>query len=233
MLLNIIKNALYEISEPIGKALVLASLQKKYPTCRFYSGATVDESSSLGKYNVIFTNTSIVDSTIGDHTFVQKNSVVNHARIGKFCSIAGEVSVGLGRYPLERVSSHPAFYSVSQPVGRTFADRDIFQPFERTVIGHDVWLGQGALVVDGVRIGTGAVVGAGAVVTKDVPPYAIVGGVPARILRYRFESDVIEELLHARWWNQSEEWLQLHWQSLESPRALLHIMNQSKRNRTK
>lgn len=111
-----------------------------------------------------------------------KNSVVVNAIIGKFCSIAAGVNIGLGQHPVEYVSTHPSFYSVSQPIAKTYSGSDLFEPFKgRINIGHDVWIGQNVLVMDGLKIGTGAIIAAGAVVTKDVPPYAIVAGVPARL----------------------------------------------------
>jgi acetyltransferase-like isoleucine patch superfamily enzyme len=187
--------------------LRLAKLQARYPTCRFYPGAYIDESSSLGKYNILFGDVSIMDSTVGDHTFIQKGSRVCCADIGKFCSIAMGVTVGLGRHPISHVSTHPAFYSLSQPLAKTFSDGDHFKPFERTTIGHDVWLGENAIIKDGVKIGIGAVVGAGAVVTGDVPAYAVVAGVPARLIRYRFDEDLRQRLLASAWWDMPEEWL--------------------------
>ncbi len=103
------------------------------------------------------------------------------------------MSIGLGRHPTSHVSTHPSFYSVSQPLSKTFSKYDTFNCFERTSIGHDVWIGESALVVDGVKISTGAIIAAGAVVTKDVPAYAIVAGVPARVIKYRFSEETRED----------------------------------------
>jgi len=90
----------------------------------------------------------------------------------------------------------------------TFCTDSIFEELKRTQIGNDVWIGARAIVLDGISIGDGAVIAAGAVVTKDVPPYAIVGGVPAKLIRYRFEDDVIQELLKWKWWDLSLDDLQ-------------------------
>ena len=118
-------------------------------------------------------------------------------RIGKFCSFADCVYVFAANHKTWAVTTHPFIYNPI--VGIVNRDlRDICN----VVIGNDVWVGQHAIVVAGVRtIGDGSVIGAGSVVTKDVPPYAIVGGVPARIIRYRFEEEVIEKLLQIKWWD--------------------------------
>jgi acetyltransferase-like isoleucine patch superfamily enzyme len=222
--LLLLKNIWVHIKELLTAPVLLTRFQKKHPTCRFYPGAKVDEVSSLGQYNVIFRNTSIVNSTVGDHTFIQHDSQVNHADIGKFCSIAPGVVIGLGRHPVDYVSTHPAFYSVSQPIAKSYADRDHFEPFERTTIGHDVWLGQNALITDGVTIGDGAVVAAGSVVTKDVPAYAIVGGMPAKIIRYRFDEDKRIQLLRTEWWNMPEEWFQENFKIFCSIEVFLNLI---------
>jgi acetyltransferase-like isoleucine patch superfamily enzyme len=193
------------LQEWVVSPIIFARLKQKYPNCHFYPGSHVDESSILGNYNVIFKNTSIINSMLGDHTFIQKNSMVINADIGKFCSIASGVSISLGKHPVSYVSSHPAFYSATQPLAKTFSNEDRFEPFDkRTRVGNDVWIGQNAMVMDGVTIGTGAVVAAGAVVTRDVPAYAIVGGVPARLIRYRFDEIVRNLLLESQWWDWPE-----------------------------
>lgn len=89
----------------------------------------------------------------------------------------------------------------------SFADRNYFEEFEKIGIGNDVWIGANVIILDGIEIGDGAVVAAGSVITKSVPPYAIVGGVPAKIIRYRFEKDKIEKLLILKWWDMDLAYL--------------------------
>ena len=201
------------------------ALRKRFPTCEFYDGAFVDGCSTLGKYNVIFENSTISNSSLGSHTYVQKHSSVFNCRIGKFCSIAPNVNIGSGQHPIDRVSTHPAFYSVTQPLAKSFATVDTFEPFKPITIGNDVWIGHSALVLDGTNIGNGAVVAANAVVTEDVPPYAIVGGVPARIIRYRFDEITARKLEEIEWWNKSDEWLAAHCKYFANPGELLAVFD--------
>ncbi|MFH1079085.1 MAG: CatB-related O-acetyltransferase [Pseudomonadota bacterium] len=214
----------------ISAPVILARLKKKYPNCHFYPGSSVDDLSVLGNYNVIFRNASIINSVLGDHTFVQKNSVIINADIGKFCSIAAGVSISLGKHPLKHVSSHPAFYSATQPLAKTFSSKDRFEPFDRrTTVGNDVWIGQGATVMDGVKIGTGAVVAAGAIVTKDIPEYAIAAGIPAKILRYRFDQETIQQLLETSWWDMDEKRIGVYAPYFSEPETFLKIWGKNKK----
>jgi acetyltransferase-like isoleucine patch superfamily enzyme len=190
--------------------IIKIALFKRFPTCVFYDGVFVDDVSSLGQFNTFFANTKVGRSTIGSHTFVQKNSNIFNCEMGKFCSIASSVSIGLGQHPIGQVSTHPAFYSFTQPIAKTFVDADKFKPYKLTVIGNDVWIGHSVLVMDGIVIGNGAIVAANAVVTKDVPPYAIVGGVPAKVIKFRFSAEHIGKLNNLEWWNKSDEWLRKH-----------------------
>ncbi|MFC2097905.1 CatB-related O-acetyltransferase, partial [Bacteroidota bacterium] len=110
------------------------------------------------------------------------------------------------------VSTHPAFYSKQKQARITFAEKQYFEEYEKILIENDVWLGANVIIVDGVKIGNGAMIGAGAVVTKDVPPYAIMGGVPAKIIKYRFEKDKIDFLQKSEWWNKDIDWLKKNYQ---------------------
>lgn len=142
-------------------------------------------------------------SYIGDHCHV-------NADIGKFVCIGPRVVVARGNHPTsDWVSIHPAFFSTAKQCGMTFVDKDLFEEKkQRVIIGNDVWIGDSVILIDGIKIGDGAVIAAGAVVTKDVEPYSIVGGVPAAIIRYRFEkNDIIKKLLKIKWWDRSVDWI--------------------------
>ncbi len=118
--------------------------------------------------------------------------------IGKFCSIADNVTIAKSNHPIDFVSSHPFLYEKKHGIATQNID---LKNNQMVTIGNDVWLGVNTTILPGVTIGHGAIVAAGAVVTKDIPPYAIVGGVPARVIRYRFSESEIAYLLDSQWWN--------------------------------
>jgi acetyltransferase-like isoleucine patch superfamily enzyme len=150
----------------------------------------------------------IISSAIGDHTYIEMGCRISHARVGRFCSIAPYALIGLAEHPTESVSTHPMFYRHIPILGYDLVDEDVHAEMRPTSIGNDVWIGAGAVVRGGVTVGDGAVIGAGAVVTSDVPPYAVYGGVPARLIRFRFEKETISALLELRWWDRDLGWLQ-------------------------
>lgn len=131
------------------------------------------------------------------------------AEIGRYCSIAAYVKIVEGTHPTRRwVSTSPVFFSMIGQCGKSYVTKTLFDEISKpTKIGNDVWIGYGVLLIGGVHVGDGAVIAAGAVVTKDVPPYAIVAGVPAKVIRYRFEKEQIEVLKRIEWWNKDEEWI--------------------------
>lgn len=152
--------------------------------------------------------TLIGDCSIGAFTYLGPATEVRRSTIGRFCSIAANVAIGPAEHPLDWISSHPVgFNGVRYFDGSDDWDffKDSRQRFQgnsaRTVIGNDVWIGRNAIVRQGIRVGDGAVIAGNAFVGRDVPPYAIVGGVPARILRYRFPAETIERMLRIRWWD--------------------------------
>ena len=152
----------------------------------------------------IESGTSFYHSTMEKHSFVGYDCDVLCADIGSFTSIANGVVIGGGRHPMEWGGMSPVFYKGRDSVKAKFSEYER-EPGKRVKIGHDVWIGRSAIVLPGVEIGNGAVVGAGAVVTRPVPPYAIVAGNPARILRHRFDEAMIARLLAVQWWNLEED----------------------------
>jgi acetyltransferase-like isoleucine patch superfamily enzyme len=225
-----VRNMFNRIREQIASTARISALQKKNPTCNIYPGVYIDDTSVLGKYNVIFNNVSIIASKIGDHTFIQRNSIISSCNIGKFCSIAMEVNLGLAQHAVSHVSTHPAFYLVSSPIVQKFSVADSFLPFEQTNIGHDVWIGHNAMIKGGVVIGNGAVVAAGAVVTNDVPSYAIVAGVPAKVIKYRFKEDIQKKLLELQWWDMPTEWLRKHHTLFSDPIKFIEFCKKARAN---
>lgn len=176
-------------------------LAKKLQGFNAYVLSYADKSSSFSEYTHLYAKSVVINSRVGRFSYLA-NARVTNATIGGFCSIGPEVIIGgLGAHPTHFVSSHPVFYSPLKQAGITFFTTNTFEELQPVVVGHDVWIGARALVLDGVTIGDGAVIAAGAVVTQDVAPYAIVGGVPAKLIRYRFDSQTIEKLLSLNWWD--------------------------------
>ena len=129
--------------------------------------------------------------------------------MGSFCSLASGIHIGLAEHPTSWISTSPVFQNVrNSSVKKKFA-RIPLPESKRTIIDHDVWIGTNAIVKKGVHIGTGAVIASGAVVTKDVEPYAIVGGCPAKLIRFRFEKEIREKLLNSKWWEMNDTQLEI------------------------
>jgi len=139
---------------------------------------------------------------VGDYTFIGARAVIGPCRvnIGRYSSIGPDVLVGLNAHPIDHPSTSAVFYS---PEWGRARDRRAEFNTKTVTIGNDVWIGTRAIIMPGVSIGDGAVVGAGAIVTQDVEPFAVVVGVPAKIVRYRFSPEIIEELQKACWWESS------------------------------
>ena len=162
---------------------------------------TTIERCTLGKNVVINRRCYVNDSTIGDFTYAGINTTINFSNIGKFCSIARNVDIGGFDHDYKKVTTMPEFRFAQMKNGAA----PIPDNNEKCTIGNDVWIAAGSQILHKANIGDGAVIGGGAVVTKDVPPYAIVAGVPAKVIKLRFSEELIDELLKIRWWDWPEE----------------------------
>lgn len=201
----VVKNFLHCIYRFIRTQLTFATLQLKYKNCIIASTSKINNS-ILCEHVVLFDNVILDNCFIGSHSYIQKNSSVFNSTIGKFCSIASNVTIAPGFHSIFGVSTHPAFYLKNTPLSVTFADKDYYESKKNVIIGNDVWIGINAIILDGVSIGTGSIIAAGAVVVKDVAPYSIVGGVPAKHIKYRFDEEIIDIIQKSEWWNFSDEW---------------------------
>lgn len=192
--------------------------QNKYLKIGYMSRVS---SCTFGRYNTLYENVSLHHSSLGDFTYIAGDTQISNTTIGKFCSIGPDCKIGLGKHPSKDfVSTHPIFFSTLKQTQITFADKNYFEEFEDIFIGNDVWIGANVVVVDGVKIGNGAIVAVGSVVTKDIPPYAIVGGVPAKIIRYRFEQNEIEKLLKLNWWDMDVDYLKSNFRKFHDIESL-------------
>ncbi|MGB3390104.1 MAG: DapH/DapD/GlmU-related protein [Pseudaminobacter sp.] len=173
-----------------------------HPTARL-------ENCRLGRYTEVAEGGRLVETELGDYSYVMENCQAWCATIGKFSNIAASVRINATHHPMSRATLHHFTYRASDYFDDAEHEADFFaaRRARRVCIGHDTWIGHGVTILPGVTIGDGAVVGAGAVVTKDVAPYTIVAGVPARIVRNRFPASIGQRLQALAWWDWPHEGL--------------------------
>jgi len=155
----------------------------------------------ISYHSKIYPFSIITNSNIDSFTYVSYFCKINNTTIGKFCSIARNVKMGLGKHPTTFISTSPIFYSSQNPLKINITNKRLYNDFEPIVIGNDVWIGTNVIIMDGVIIGDGSIIGANSVVTKNIEPYTIVGGVPAKEIKKRFEPEVTEKLIKLKWWD--------------------------------
>lgn len=156
------------------------------------------KNSLIDRTSKVSSRTNIISSSIGRYSYFGSDCKVVHAEIGNFCSIGDGVRIGAASHPMDWVSTSPIFCSGNNILGTNFA-KENYEPYTRTTVQHDVWIGDGAFIKSGLMLSTGAIIGMGAVVTKNVGPYEIWAGNPARLVRKRFDDDTIAQLLASEW----------------------------------
>lgn len=167
----------------------------------------------FGGFNTIGKNTELSYSKIGKLSYTGKNCILNKVEIGDFCSIGNDVKIVYGMHPInDYFSTHPAFYSIKKQANityvkdTTFDENRMIDENTSVRIGNDVWIASDVKILEGVNIGNGSIIATGAVVTKNVEPYSIVGGVPAKLIKYRFEEKKIIEIMSTKWWENDLDW---------------------------
>ncbi len=182
---------------------------------KFRSIFTIDKISEEDVQQYRYENNRLA-FRIGEHSYIGNNVLIwnkKETTIGKYCSIASDVAIGAHKHPIHTLSSSPFVYIKNcEYIGKNINPQnplthlsDIAE--KKVSIGNDVWIGIKATIMPDIKVGDGAVIGANAVVTKDVPPYAVVVGVPARVIKYRFDDDIIKDLLELKWWNYPESFI--------------------------
>lgn len=184
---------------------------------KVYSRPVLDKTVSLAGSPVYLGKVDV-----GKYTFLNGDAYLENVSIGAYCSIGRDLHIISGSHDLSCFSTYPFWsYNKKSPFykyERDYEDqraKDSFGNIRRTIIGNDVWIGSFVEIVGGVTIGDGAAIAAGAVVTKDVPPYAIVGGNPAKIIRYRFDEEKIKRLQDSKWWELNDRQLQQLWETID------------------
>lgn len=180
------------------------------------------KNSEIDKDAKLESGTVFVGSQIGRFSYCGYDCYLINCKIGAFSSISDNVSVGGGQHPISWVSTSPAFYKGRDSISKRLAKLDFDSSDPTTTIGNDVWIGRGAYIKAGVTIGDGAVVGMGSVITKDVEPYTIVAGNPARVIRKRFDDRIIDELSKINWWYLSEKELQSNSDKFDNVRNFIN-----------
>ena len=214
-------SAIYRASVfEVKKTLLEMRTKSRFDSHSYFRRAEFEGRNYLGK------STSFVNGRLGFGSYINKNGDFTDTTIGRYTSIGADVSTVIGSHPTTKIAAmHPAFTDPNPVFGFSYTNKVIFSPKKgKIVVGNDVWIGNHVRIMDGVTIGNGAVVGTGAVVTKDLPPYSISVGVPAKVIKYRFDENTVERLEKAKWWDKGEEWIKSHGADFADVKDLLEAL---------
>jgi acetyltransferase-like isoleucine patch superfamily enzyme len=183
--------------------------------------------SSLESNTKIYEHCDLTNVSMGSYSFIAERSTLSETSIGRFCSIGPQAIIGSGDHPTDWISTSPVFYSRQKQCGITFATKTYFPEKKAITIGNDTWIGARVFIRDGISIGNGAIIGAGAAVINDIPDYALVAGCPAKLIRFRFTHEEINRLVASQWWNMDADILSQHQSAFRQsdPEELLSILS--------
>lgn len=207
----------------------------KNKKCIFKSNCSVDFlSCTFEGANRIASHAVLSHVQLGFATYVgEETKLVGGVKIGRYCSIGPNVHIISGKHPSNTfVSTHPCFFSTAKQAGFTFVQKDKYKEHSfadeqnglSVIIGNDVWIGDGVQIMEGVSIADGTIVGAGAVVTKNTEPFSIVVGIPATIIKYRFDRECVNVLNEFKWWNKDYLWLEKNASLFEDISMLINVI---------
>lgn len=211
---------------------------KKKRNIRYHKTSFIGFSVICEGNNGFSKHTTVASSHIGYASYIASNSHFQKTKIGRFTSIGPNVKCVFGKHPSNTfVSTHPSFFSLNPPVNLKLTEKQLFEEFAKPkdavgkytiVIGNDVWIGANVSIMDGITIGDGAIVAANALVNKDVAPYTIVGGIPAKAIKKRFNQNDIDFLLSLRWWDKPLSWIKKHAPYFENIQQLKAMVREEK-----
>ncbi len=207
------------------KTLKNLLFQFKNRTCKIAINSNVSLNSTLGNFVTILSNAKIGSSHVDSFSYIGERCEIKYTKIGKFCSVGSNVLTGLAAHPINFVSTYPGFYVNNPAVSYYFGTTHPFIEQKHTIIESDVWVGSNVTILGGVTVGLGAIIAAGAVVTKNVEPYSIVGGVPAKHINFRFDQETISKLISSKWWDLPIEQLKNISKYMNTPAIFLEKFN--------
>ena len=202
-------------------------------------GSYLNKGTVLEGRNYVGKETVLSNVRLGFGSYVSNAGDLSNVKIGRYCAIGPEVKMVLGRHPVDgkHAALHPAFYSASGAMGFTYVPKGEPGSFEeaiffnkesqiQVIIGNDVWIGQDVRILEGVTIGDGAVIAAGSIVTKDIEPYGVYAGVPAKKIKSRFDKEIAEKLLQYKWWEKDEAWIHSNITAFEDVEQLIRALEE-------